>query len=74
MEEQGSDEVSLSEMIRYVYQFAIYAIEDTLEDFQFDVTENQGWTDEQALQGYEMVKRLIRSLQAQADVPGDLSR
>lgn len=68
MEEQGNDEVSTSEMIRYVYHFAIYAIEDGLHDFKRDVIDNQGWTEAQANRGYETLKRLIVSLQSQADV------
>src|SRR5262245_59210375 len=62
-EEQRNDEVSTSEIIRYVYQFAIYALEDSLHDFQQDVRDNQGWTEAQAHQGYEALKRLIVSLQ-----------
>lgn len=68
MEEQRNGEVSTSERIRYVYQFAIYAIEDNLDDFKQDVMNNQGWTEAQANQGYETLKRLIVSLQSQADV------
>ncbi|MEO9029379.1 MAG: hypothetical protein ABI413_11260 [Ktedonobacteraceae bacterium] len=68
MEEQRSDEVSIPEMNRYIYQFAIYAIEDNLDDFKYDVINNQGWTEAQTDQGYEMLKRLIVSLKSQADV------
>lgn len=68
MEEQRNDEVSASEIIRYVYNFAIYAVEDSLDDFKQDVIDNQGWTEAQANQGYEALKRLIVSLKSQADV------
>jgi len=68
MEEQRNDEVSTSEIIRYVYDFAIYAVEDSLNDFKHDVIDNQGWTKAQANQGYEALKRLIVSLKSQADV------
>jgi hypothetical protein len=68
MEKPSNDEVSTSEIIRYVYQYAIYAIEDSLDDFKQDVMNNQGWTEEQANQGYEALKRLIVSLKSLADV------
>lgn len=65
---QSDDEVSASEIIGYVYRFAIYAIEDGLDDFKEDVMDNQGWTEAQANRGHEVLKRLIVSLQSQADV------
>ena len=68
MEGQENNEVSTFEIIRYIYQYAIYAIEDSLYDFKQDVMNNDGWTEEQANQGYEALQRLIVSLKSQADV------
>ena len=68
MEERIDNGVDTSEIIRYVYQFVIYALEDVLEDFKEDVINNQGWTEVQANRGYETLKRLIMSLESQATV------
>ena len=59
MEEQS---LTTADLIGFVYRFAMYALEDSLLDFQEDVIGNQGWTEAQARQGHAALQRLIASL------------
>jgi hypothetical protein len=51
------------DMVEFVLTYATYALEDAQTDFKEDVMENQGWTQEEADAGYDMLGKIIMSLQ-----------